>query len=197
MRFFSFSLLIGAGALLGHVYLYRRLVRHVAPSLAWRRAIGALLAVMTLALMLRGPIQRARGRRSATTIRSSRTGGWRWWCACSSRWSSAISCDSASPYTRGCGPRARRSTRHAVSSSLARCRAASRWAVACSRATASIGPSPRPRSPSSPCTSRSCPARSTGCRSCSSPTSTSARSSGADSSTRSWPKRMRCVPMSW
>ena len=61
MRFFSFSLLIGAGAVLGHLYLYRRLVRHVAPSVAWRRALGALLAVMTLLLVLRGPIRELGG----------------------------------------------------------------------------------------------------------------------------------------
>ncbi|HET6583569.1 MAG TPA: metallophosphoesterase [Nannocystaceae bacterium] len=57
----SFSLMIGLGALLGHLYLYRRLVRHVAPSLAWRRAIGALLATMTVVLVLRGQLQRLGG----------------------------------------------------------------------------------------------------------------------------------------
>ncbi|MGD8862231.1 MAG: metallophosphoesterase [Myxococcales bacterium] len=55
MRFISFSLLIALAAMLGHLYLYRRLVRRVAPSRAWRRAGGALLGLMTVLLLLRRP----------------------------------------------------------------------------------------------------------------------------------------------
>lgn len=57
MRFFSFTLLIGASALLGHLYLYRRLVRKLALDERWRARIGILLLVSTLLLLLRGPIR--------------------------------------------------------------------------------------------------------------------------------------------
>ncbi len=51
-----FSLIIGGGALLGHLYLYR-LVRQVAPNRAWRRGLGAFLLVVTVLVLLRGPIR--------------------------------------------------------------------------------------------------------------------------------------------
>jgi len=57
MRFFSFSLLIGAGAVLGHLYLYRRLGRRVVPQGGWRVAVVVLLAVMTVLLVMRGPLR--------------------------------------------------------------------------------------------------------------------------------------------
>ena len=53
MGFFSFSLLIAGGALLVHLYLYLRLVRPAVKSARWRRALGALLALMTVVLLLR------------------------------------------------------------------------------------------------------------------------------------------------
>lgn len=57
MRLFSFSFLIGSGAALGHLYLYLRLLRHLAPGRASRRAIVALLVAMTLLLMFRGRVR--------------------------------------------------------------------------------------------------------------------------------------------
>lgn len=57
MRFFSFSLLIGAGAVLAHLYLYRRLVRPLSPNAAWRRGLGLVLSAMTLVLLARGPMR--------------------------------------------------------------------------------------------------------------------------------------------
>ncbi len=56
MRFFSFSMLIASGALLGHLYLYRRLVTQVTSSVVWRRVLGGFLAAATLVLLLRSPI---------------------------------------------------------------------------------------------------------------------------------------------
>ncbi|MCZ7684922.1 MAG: metallophosphoesterase [Sandaracinaceae bacterium] len=53
MRFFSFTLMIGAGAFLGHLYLYYRLVRPAVGSERWRRAIGLALIAMTAFLLLR------------------------------------------------------------------------------------------------------------------------------------------------
>ena len=57
VRFFSFSLLIGTGALLAHVYLYRRLVRPLAPSVKSRRALGIVLVGITILLLARGTIR--------------------------------------------------------------------------------------------------------------------------------------------
>jgi predicted MPP superfamily phosphohydrolase len=51
-----FSLLFGLGGLLGHLYIYRRLVRKLAPGDRWRDALGAFLAGMTVLLVFRGPI---------------------------------------------------------------------------------------------------------------------------------------------
>lgn len=53
MRLFSFSLLIGGGALLGHLYLYRRLLRHLAPGRRARAAVLVVLATMTALLLAR------------------------------------------------------------------------------------------------------------------------------------------------
>ncbi|MCC7541301.1 MAG: metallophosphoesterase [Deltaproteobacteria bacterium] len=50
-------MLIGGGALLGHLYLYLRLVRQLSPHGAWRRAMEGFLLVMTALLVLRGPIR--------------------------------------------------------------------------------------------------------------------------------------------
>ncbi|HEY8426844.1 MAG TPA: metallophosphoesterase [Sandaracinaceae bacterium] len=61
MRFFSFGLLIGGGALLGHLYLYYRLVRPAVRDRRWRRALGGLLAGMTLLLVFRGPLRELGG----------------------------------------------------------------------------------------------------------------------------------------
>jgi predicted MPP superfamily phosphohydrolase len=57
VRFFSFSLLIGAGAVLAHLYLYRRLVRPLAPSPRWRRAVGLVLLAFTGLLLARGTLR--------------------------------------------------------------------------------------------------------------------------------------------
>lgn len=54
---FSFSLLIGAGAVLVHLYLYRGLVRPLSPSANWRRALGGVLLGLTLLLMARGTMR--------------------------------------------------------------------------------------------------------------------------------------------
>ncbi len=54
---FSFSLLIGGGALLAHLYLYQRWVRKIAPDDRWRRRLGIGLAVVTVLLLFRGPIR--------------------------------------------------------------------------------------------------------------------------------------------
>jgi len=55
---FSFSLLIGLGAVLGHLYLYRRLVSGTVRSRALRLGVLAVLVLMTLALMNRREVQR-------------------------------------------------------------------------------------------------------------------------------------------
>lgn len=55
---FSFSLLIGLGAVLGHLSLYRRLVWSTVRSRAVRRGVVAVLFLMTLALMNRREVQR-------------------------------------------------------------------------------------------------------------------------------------------
>lgn len=52
-RLLSFSTLIGGGALLGHLYLYFRLVRPVVRGRAARLGIIAVLGVLTAALALR------------------------------------------------------------------------------------------------------------------------------------------------
>ncbi len=57
-RFFSFSMLIALGALLGHLYLYRRLVHGVVPSRSARFVALAVLVLFTLLLMLRRSLQR-------------------------------------------------------------------------------------------------------------------------------------------
>jgi hypothetical protein len=55
---FSFSLLIGLSAVLGHFYLYRRLVWSTVRSRGPRLAVLAVLVLMTLALMNRREVQR-------------------------------------------------------------------------------------------------------------------------------------------
>ncbi len=57
MRWFSFTLLISGGALLGHLYLYRRLVRPLRLRRSIRLALGALLLFMTVFLLFRGPVR--------------------------------------------------------------------------------------------------------------------------------------------
>lgn len=57
MRFFSFSLLIGGGAVLGHLYLYLRLVRPLTSNRKARAGIGALFVLATLLLVMRRPIR--------------------------------------------------------------------------------------------------------------------------------------------
>ncbi|QSQ25499.1 metallophosphoesterase [Pyxidicoccus parkwayensis] len=52
-RFLSFSLLIGLGAVLGHVYLYRRLVRQLVHGRLSRLLALSGLGLMTLVLMAR------------------------------------------------------------------------------------------------------------------------------------------------
>ncbi|MCP3100864.1 metallophosphoesterase [Myxococcus sp. K15C18031901] len=52
-RLFSFSMLIGLGAVLGHVYLYRRLVRPLVRGRWARRVALLLLGAMTALLALR------------------------------------------------------------------------------------------------------------------------------------------------
>jgi uncharacterized protein len=61
MRFVSFSLLIGGGALLLHLYLYFRLVRPLFPAGRGRMAIAGVLVAMTVLLMARGSIPRDGG----------------------------------------------------------------------------------------------------------------------------------------
>ncbi|KFA89266.1 metallophosphoesterase [Archangium violaceum] len=53
LRFFSFSIFIATGALLGHLYLYRRLVRDTVRSRALRLLAVAVLLSMTLLLLFR------------------------------------------------------------------------------------------------------------------------------------------------
>ncbi|WP_163992952.1 metallophosphoesterase [Pyxidicoccus caerfyrddinensis] len=52
-RLFSFSLLIGLGAMLGHLYLYRRLVRQLLHGRLPRLLALAVLTLLTLVLMAR------------------------------------------------------------------------------------------------------------------------------------------------
>ncbi|MFP2908304.1 metallophosphoesterase [Pyxidicoccus sp. 3LFB2] len=52
-RIFSFSMLIGLGAVLGHLYLYRRLVRQLLHGRLARFLALAVLGLMTLVLMAR------------------------------------------------------------------------------------------------------------------------------------------------
>ena len=54
-RFFSFSVLIAAGALLGHLYLYRRLTRDLVRS----RALRLLALAALILLMFRRTLQRS------------------------------------------------------------------------------------------------------------------------------------------
>jgi hypothetical protein len=53
MRLFSFSMLIGLGAVLGHLYLYRRLVRHLLHGRLPRLLALAVLVLMTCVLGFR------------------------------------------------------------------------------------------------------------------------------------------------
>lgn len=53
LRFFSFSLFIATGALLGHLYLYRRLVRDTVRSRALRLLAVTVFLSMTLLLVFR------------------------------------------------------------------------------------------------------------------------------------------------
>jgi predicted MPP superfamily phosphohydrolase len=57
MKWFSFSLLINGGALLGHLYVYRRLVRPLRLRRSVRLAVGFLLLFMTAFLLLREPLR--------------------------------------------------------------------------------------------------------------------------------------------
>jgi hypothetical protein len=59
LRFFSFSLLIGLGTVLGHLYLYRRLVRDTVRSRGTRLLAMAALVLLSLPLMLRRTLQRS------------------------------------------------------------------------------------------------------------------------------------------
>lgn len=52
-----FSLLIGGGGLLGHLYLYGRLVRSLAPAGPRRLVLGGFLVLMTVLLLLRRTIR--------------------------------------------------------------------------------------------------------------------------------------------
>ncbi|HZH16888.1 MAG TPA: metallophosphoesterase [Archangium sp.] len=58
-RFFSFSILIATGALLGHLYLYRRLIRDTVRHRALRLLAMAVFLLMTLVLMLRRTLRDA------------------------------------------------------------------------------------------------------------------------------------------
>jgi hypothetical protein len=58
-RFFSFSLFIASAAVLGHLYLYRRLVRDTVRSRALRFLAIAVLGLLTLLLMLRRTLRDA------------------------------------------------------------------------------------------------------------------------------------------
>lgn len=57
-RFFSFSLLIGTGAVLGHLYLYRRLVRPLVRRPALRLLAMGVLVLLSLLLMYRRSLER-------------------------------------------------------------------------------------------------------------------------------------------
>jgi uncharacterized protein len=57
MRWFSFTLLISGGAVLGHLYLYRRLVKPMRLRRPVHLAVGSLLLFMTAFLLLREPVR--------------------------------------------------------------------------------------------------------------------------------------------
>ena len=57
MKWFSFSLLISGGAVLGHLYLYRRLVRPLRLRRSVHLIVVAVLLFMSAFLLLRGPIR--------------------------------------------------------------------------------------------------------------------------------------------
>jgi predicted MPP superfamily phosphohydrolase len=57
MRWFSFTLLISGGAVLGHLYLYRRLVKPLRLRRSAHLVVGCLLLFMTAVLLLRGPVR--------------------------------------------------------------------------------------------------------------------------------------------
>jgi hypothetical protein len=53
----SFSMMIGAGAVLSHLHIYLRLVRQLPIRSVWRHALAGLLAVMTLVLVSRSALR--------------------------------------------------------------------------------------------------------------------------------------------
>src|SRR5688500_2758418 len=53
----SFSTMIGFGAVLGHTYLYFRLVRRLVVSTSRRRVVLVLFALMTTLLVMRFPLR--------------------------------------------------------------------------------------------------------------------------------------------
>lgn len=57
MRFLSFSLLLGGGTALGHLYLYFRLFRPLTKNRWARAALGGLLVLLTLLVVLRRSIR--------------------------------------------------------------------------------------------------------------------------------------------
>jgi predicted MPP superfamily phosphohydrolase len=57
MRWFSFGLLISGGAVLGHLYLYRRLIRPLRLRRSLRLAVAGLLLFMAVFLLLREPLR--------------------------------------------------------------------------------------------------------------------------------------------
>ena len=57
MRWFSFTLLISGGAVLGHLYLYRRLVKPMRLRRSVHLVVGSLLLFMTALLLVRGPVR--------------------------------------------------------------------------------------------------------------------------------------------
>jgi predicted MPP superfamily phosphohydrolase len=67
-RLFSFSLLIGLGAMLGHLYLYRRLVRHLLHGRLSRRLALAVLVLLTLMMGMRRTLLDALPERFAGTF---------------------------------------------------------------------------------------------------------------------------------
>ncbi|HVG61390.1 MAG TPA: metallophosphoesterase [Hyalangium sp.] len=58
-RFFSFSVLIAVSAILGHLYLYRRLTRDLVRSRALRLSVLASLILLTLLMVSRRTLQRS------------------------------------------------------------------------------------------------------------------------------------------
>jgi predicted MPP superfamily phosphohydrolase len=57
MRWFSFGLLISGGAVLGHLYVYLRLVRPMRLRRSVHLAVGGLLLFMAVFLLVRGPVR--------------------------------------------------------------------------------------------------------------------------------------------